>query len=102
MRFLAWFADYGRVCDWAALGEGPSPAQNPPPLGEDEAMAWNFYNANVTAFVREFGLMPERLERTGLEGAARDVFIGRLAAIHQAVLDIRAKAEVEALERGGV
>ena len=101
MRFLAWFADYGRVCDWAALGEGPSPAQNPPPLKEDEAMAWNFYNANATAFVREFGLMTERLRRTGLGEAARDVFIGRLSAIHQAVLDIRGRLELEAFEKGG-
>ncbi len=63
-------------------------------------MAWNFYQENATAFVREFGLMPGRIARAGLGSAANDVFVARLGLIHATVLEARARSEAEAAEKG--
>jgi len=47
--------------------------------------AWNFYARNANSpFVREFGLMPSRIEGLGLEGNAREVFEDMLDLLHRA------------------
>jgi hypothetical protein len=47
--------------------------------------AWNFYFRNVSAFVREYGIMPMRIADTGYEGVAKEIFIQKCSAVHDMV-----------------
>jgi len=75
------------VCDWSAVGEGSGRAQNPPEMSDADLDAWNFYTGNATVFVRDFGLMPELLRGKGHEGAEKELFMNKLAVIHDGVLE---------------
>ena len=47
----------------------------------------SFYNANATAFVRDFGLMEGLVASCGVSGVAKEIFLARLGVIYQAVLE---------------
>ncbi len=59
--------------------------------------AWNFYMRSATPFVRDFGLMDGRIAEMPYEGVAKDIFIEKLSAVHNAVM---ARAVAEAKEDG--
>jgi hypothetical protein len=66
----------------------------PPPLENGDAIAMAFYTQNATAFVQDFGLMPDLIDRLGLDEASRRIFLAKLSKIHETVLTMR-NAEIE-------
>lgn len=62
-----------------------------PRLERDEEECWVFYCQNVRPFVRDFGLMGERIRRTGLEGVELEIFEERLAVIYEKMMEISGK-----------
>ena len=80
---------WGGKAEPEEIGTGPQEALNPPPLEGSDAMAMAFYLENATAFVQEFGLMPTLLDKLGLEGTRRRVFLAKLSKIHETVLRMR-------------
>ncbi len=82
--FLAWYGSGGFRAK-GGLGEEVGPA---PPLEGGDAAAWEFYCRSATPFVQKFGLMPGLIERENLERPCRDIFLAKLALIHQAIENI--------------
>jgi hypothetical protein len=72
--------------------------EEPPPLEESDTMAMNFYAEYATEFTRDFGLMPGFIERLGLAGGFRRVFLAKLNLIHDTVLKMRAR-EIEKMRQ---
>lgn len=47
---------------------------------------------SAVPFVQEYGLMPVLLSDMGFKGVAKEVFLLRLSAIHDAILGMRVRA----------
>jgi len=62
--------------------------------------AWNFYWQTATPYVREFGLMPTLMARTGRKGIAREIFEAKQSAIHDAKIEVDLRMMKEAKEEG--
>ncbi len=58
-----------------------------PTLEADDVAAWNFYQRTATAFVRDFGLMDSRIREMKIKGVAREIFLEKLSAIHDAHIE---------------
>jgi hypothetical protein len=56
-------------------------------LEGDDIMAWNFYMTEATPFVRDFGLMNGRIAEIPFEGVAKSIFVKKLSAVHNAVME---------------
>lgn len=49
---------------------------------------WNFYMRTATPFVKDFGLMNDRIRDVGISGVAnKGIFLEKLSAIHNAVME---------------
>lgn len=46
---------------------------------------------NATPFVRDFGLMPERVAECGFDGVAKSIFMARLNVIHESIIEAAQK-----------
>ena len=88
------------MTDWGEIGEGDHPAQNPPPLGSGDAMAFRWYNENATGFVKDFGIMPTLLNELGLTHGGRSLFLMKVSLIHRTMIDLAHK-EAEERNRHG-
>jgi len=66
-----------------------------------DVRAWNFYWQNATSYVKEFGLMNERMARLGLMGTEREIFETMLSAIHDKHLEAQVRNMREDQEAGG-
>jgi hypothetical protein len=53
----------------------------------DDMTAWNFYMRTATPFVRDFGLMNGRIADMPYEGVAREIFVEKLSAVHNAIME---------------
>lgn len=62
--------------------------------------AWNFYWRTATPYVREYGLMPVLLARTGRKGVAREIFEAKQSAIHDARTEVDLRNLRKAKEDG--
>ncbi len=60
-------------------------------LNTDEEATWVWYTNNARVFVKEFGLMADRIKRTGLEGMDLEIFEDRLNLIHEAIIEALAR-----------
>ena len=61
-------------------------------------MAWNFYQRTAKTFVRDFGLMDGRIADMNYDGVAKSIFIDKLSAVHDAMMERDARAAKEAGE----
>ena len=73
------------------MGRGPHPAQNPPPLEGDDAMAWAWFGGNCTGFAKDFGMVPVLIDALGLDEQAREMFVLKLSLIYSTILSIQQK-----------
>lgn len=68
-------------------------------MEEADLSVWKFYCEHANPFVRDFGLMPGLIARERLTGPGRDIFLAKMALIHQAVIEVRYKRQQEMDER---
>jgi len=87
------------VVDWDRIGKDEHPAQNPPPIEENDRFTWNFYLSNATEFVKEFGIMPKLLSELNLADNERYLFLRKLSLIHETMIKIRNRQFEEEMKR---
>lgn len=58
-------------------------------------MAWNFYMTEATPFARDFGLMNGRIAEIPFESVAKSIFVQKLSAVHNAVMEHAAREAKE-------
>lgn len=85
------------MTDWDGIGESDHPAQNPPPLGRGDQLAFRWYNENATGFIKDFGLMPTLLSELGMVPGSRCLFLTKVSHIHRTMMDV---SQREAEEKG--
>lgn len=81
--YLIWYEDWGGRAEEDEIGRGSHPAQNPPPVGDDDWFILAWYFRRCSAFMREAGLLAGEIERLGLTPAAKEVFLYKLQLIHE-------------------
>lgn len=65
------------------IGTGSHPTQNPPPLDNHSIAVMNWYYENITAFTRDYGLVPEFIRGLGLKGIQKDIALAKLNIIYE-------------------
>lgn len=90
---MGWLEDYKNATDWTQIGEGDNPAQNPPPIDEDDRLALRFYTESVGGFVRDFNLMPSLINDLNLDPPTRRILLFKLDTIHNHVLEMRQREQ---------
>jgi hypothetical protein len=62
--------------------------------GEDW-FAWNFYERNATGFIKDFGLMNDRINKFEFDEITEELFMIKLSLIHQSIISIHQKEQSE-------
>lgn len=88
---MSWYLPFGAWGKKETKEESDAKPEAPG-LEADDVAAWNFYWQNSRTFVREFGLMSNRLDRVGYEGVAEEIFLSKLSDIH----DMKLQHDIDA------
>ena len=58
-------------------------------LSEGDLIAIRWFSRNVTGFVKDFCMMPNLIDRLGMDEVQRELFLVKLNIIYQSVLEGR-------------
>jgi hypothetical protein len=94
--YLSWLIIWGKATAAGEIGKGKGPAQNPPPLDGHSATVVNWYYENVTAFVRDHGLMTGLIRSLGLKGEEKIITLAKLNIIYEMEMRKKRNAATEA------
>ena len=93
--YLSWLAIWSNAADPREIGKGSHPAQNPPPLDDHSAAVMIWYGENVTAFARDYGLLPGLIRELGLRGEEKAIALAKMNVIYEARLRQRRNTAME-------
>ena len=67
------------------------PEQFPPGLSNDDWFLFNWYRANATGFVRDFGMMSRLIDDLNIDSSCGELVLYKLSLIHQGHINKREK-----------